>query len=210
MVLNLVVTYHETVSDTSNETCLSKTPDKHNHIYLQENKLCKEIEEGKLGPKAEPKERAKGQRERYDWSKDSAHEIWKHIMNTFQWIIKEGRLCEENMCGTRFNIQDVMLYADFIHRAVGQNIPPTRRYCFAAELTAKPMLQELISLIKITSPQDVMNGVYNCLDQRRGYVYEENPCNGTPLVQVKGHLPPCESFGLDGVLRQALQEHVKP
>eukprot|EP00972_Heterocapsa_arctica_P054821 8082559-Heterocapsa_arctica.AAC.1 len=55
-----------------------------------------------------------------------------------------------------------------------------------------------------------MSGVYNCLYQRRGCVYEENPREGTPLVQVKVHLPLYESFGLDGALRQALQEHVNP
>eukprot|EP00972_Heterocapsa_arctica_P030040 4427198-Heterocapsa_arctica.AAC.1 len=55
-----------------------------------------------------------------------------------------------------------------------------------------------------------MSGVYNCLDQRRGYVYEENPREGTPLVQVKVRLPISESFGFDGALRQVLQERVKP
>merc|ERR1712032_759903 len=56
-----VVSYRETVTATSTQTCLSKSPNKHNRIYLVAEKLsdeiCKEIEAGKLGPKAEPKER---------------------------------------------------------------------------------------------------------------------------------------------------------
>eukprot|EP00972_Heterocapsa_arctica_P000117 18853-Heterocapsa_arctica.AAC.1 len=66
------------------------------------------------------------------------NKIRKHIMNAFQCVGKKGPLYEENMCGTRFNIQDVRLHADSIHRDAGQIMPPMRRCCFAAELTAKP------------------------------------------------------------------------
>eukprot|EP00972_Heterocapsa_arctica_P108793 16019176-Heterocapsa_arctica.AAC.1 len=66
-VPNLVVTYHEIVSDTSNAMCPVKLPNKHNHIYLlakpMSNERHENIEEGKLGPKVEPKKRAKGLRE---------------------------------------------------------------------------------------------------------------------------------------------------
>jgi len=235
-----VVSYRETVSDTSNVTCLAKSPNKHNRIYLQaepmSDELCKEIEEGKLGPKAEPKERARGLRERYDWPEDSARKIWcygpetdganivvdattavqymneirEHVTSAFQWTTKEGPLCEENMRGIRFNIQDVTLHADSIHRGAGQIMPPTRRCCFAAELTAKPTLQEPIFLVEITCPQDAMSGVYNCLNLRRGCVYEENPREGTPLVQVKAHLPVSESFGFVAALRQATSGQAFP
>merc|ERR1711966_546773 len=52
-----VVSYRETVSAESSQTCLAKSPNKHNRLYLKAEKmseeLCKEIEDGKLGPKAE-------------------------------------------------------------------------------------------------------------------------------------------------------------
>merc|ERR1712073_145056 len=81
----------------------------------------------------------------------------------------------ENMRGIRFNIMDVTLHADAIHRGAGQIMPPTRRCCFAAEMTAKPTLQEPVFLVEITCPQDAMSGVYNCMNLRRGCVFEENP-----------------------------------
>merc|ERR1712194_644565 len=69
-------------------------------------------------------------------------------------------------------------------------------------LTAKPTLQEPVFLVEITCPQDAMSGVYNCMNLRRGCVFEENPREGTPLVQVKAYLPVSESFGFVAVLRQ--------
>merc|ERR1711988_1819739 len=70
------------------------------------------------------------------------------------------------------------------------------------ELTAQPTLQEPVFLVEITCPQEAMSGVYNCMNLRRGCVFEENPREGTPLVQVKAHLPVAESFGFVAALRQ--------
>merc|ERR1712023_586509 len=66
-----VVSYRETVTEESNQVCLSKSPNKHNRIYLvpkpMDEALSKGIEEGKLGPKADPKERSKALRENPDF-----------------------------------------------------------------------------------------------------------------------------------------------
>merc|ERR1719197_2299482 len=227
-----VVSYRETVAETSNQTCLAKSPNKHNRLYFvaepMSDELCAAIEDGKAGPKAEMKERAKFLREKFEWDENAARKIWcwgpeteganvvvdqttgvqylieikEHVNSAFQWCTKEGPLCEENMRGIRFNIMDVTLHADAIHRGAGQIMPPTRRCCFAAEMTAKPTLQEPVFLVEITCPTDAMSGVYNCLNLRRGCVFEENPREGTPLVQVKAHLPVAESFGFVAALRQ--------
>lgn len=227
-----VVSYRETVGGNSSQTCLAKSPNKHNRIYIvaepMDEDLSKAIEEGPAGPKADPKERAKLYREKFDWDENAARKIWgwgpeteganvvvdqtqavqymneikEHVNSAFQWTTKEGPLCEENMRGIRFNIMDVTLHADSIHRGAGQIMPPTRRVCFAAELTAQPTLQEPMFLVEITCPQDAMSGVYNCMQPRRGQVFEENPREGTPLTQVKAYLPVAESFGFVAALRQ--------
>merc|ERR1712147_562462 len=58
-----VVSYRETVTDESNQTCLAKSPNKHNRLYFtaepMSDELCAAIEDGKLGPKADPKDRVK-------------------------------------------------------------------------------------------------------------------------------------------------------
>merc|ERR1719326_2124655 len=77
-----VVSYRETVTAESNQTCLAKSPNKHNRIYLiakpMAEELSKGIEDGKLGPKADPKERTKALRENPDFEMDenSARKIW--------------------------------------------------------------------------------------------------------------------------------------
>ena len=38
--------------------------------------------------------------------------------------------------------------------------------------------------MEITCPQEAMSGVYNCMNLRRGCVFEENQREGTPLVQA--------------------------
>merc|ERR1712061_462463 len=235
-----VVSYRETVAETSNQTCLAKSPNKNNRLYFvaepMSDELCAAIEDGKAGPKAEMKERAKFMREKFDWDENAARKIWcwgpeteganvvvdqpsavqylleikEHVNSAFQWTTKEGPLCEENMRGIRFNIMDVTLHTDSIHRGAGQIMPPTRRCCFAAELTAKPTLQEPVFLVEITCPQDAMSGGYNCMNLRRGCVFEENQREGTPLVQVKAHLPVSESFGFVSAPRQATSGQAFP
>merc|ERR1712113_22596 len=50
-----VVSYRETVAEQSGQTCLAKSPNKHNRIYLVAEPIPEElscaIEDGKLGPK---------------------------------------------------------------------------------------------------------------------------------------------------------------
>merc|ERR1711937_624454 len=191
-----VVSYRETVTDESNQICLAKSPNKYNRIYLvakpMAEELSKGIEDGKLGPKADPKERTKllQENEEFEFDDMSARKIWgwgpetegpnlvvdmttgvqyvgeikEHVNSAFQWTTKEGPLCEENMRGIRYNLMDVTLHADSIHRGAGQIMPPTRRCCFAAEMTAKPTLQEPVFLVEITCPQEAMSGVYSTMN----------------------------------------------
>merc|ERR1719409_1580314 len=235
-----VVSYRETVGDTSNIQCLAKSPNKHNRIYLRAEKmteeLCQAIEDGTLGPKADAKERMKTFRDKYEFDENAARKIWawgpeteganiivdvtqgvqyvaeikEHVTSGFQWTTKEGPLCEENMRGIRFNIEDVTLHSDAIHRGAGQIMPPTRRACFAGELTGKPTLQEPVFLVEITCPQPAMSGVYNIMNLRRGCVFEENPREGTPIIQAKAYLPVAESFGFVAALRQATSGQAFP
>merc|ERR1740121_1263636 len=170
------------------------SPNKHNRIYLvatpMSDEVCKDIEDGKIGPKAEAKERARILREKFDWDDAEARKIWCWGPET------EGA--------------NVVVDKTVAIQYLNEIKPPTRRCCFAAEMTAKPTLQEPVFLVEITCPQDAMSGVYNCMNLRRGCVFEENPREGTPLVQVKAHLPVSESFGFVAALRQATSGQAFP
>merc|ERR1719476_170379 len=63
IVSDPVVSYRETVSETSTQTALAKSPNKHNRLYLtaepMPEEVCAAIEDGKAGPKGDPKEKVK-------------------------------------------------------------------------------------------------------------------------------------------------------
>jgi elongation factor 2 len=220
--------------------CLSKSPNKHNRLYLKGEALGDElsdmIEAEEVGPKQDAKERSKILVDQFEWDKTDTQKIWcfgpetngpnvlvdvakgvqflneiKDSMEAaFQWATKEGAMADENMRGIRFNIHDVTLHADAIHRGGGQILPTARRVLYACELTATPAFQEPIFLVEIQTPDDSVGSIYQCLTQRRGIVNTEEPVAGTPLVQMKCFLPVGESFGFTQALRAATSGRAFP
>jgi len=235
-----VVSYKETVTEESSQQCLSKSPNKHNRIFCTagplDDELSQEIEDEKISPKMDAKERKKRLVDEYSWDPNDAVKIWcfgpetngpnmlvdttkavqylneiKDSMEAaFQWATKEGVMTEENMRGIRFNIHDVALHTDAIHRGGGQIIPTARRVFYASQLTASPKFQEPIFLCEIQAPEDAVGGIYQCLTQRRGIVISEEPVIGTPLMLMKAYLPVGESFGFTQALRAATSGRAFP
>ncbi|KAK0455903.1 P-loop containing nucleoside triphosphate hydrolase protein [Armillaria borealis] len=226
-----VVPYRETVRAESTIVALSKSQNKHNRLYVKampiDEELTKAIEEGKVSSRDDFKARARVLADEYGWDVTDARKIWCFGPDTtgpnlmvdvtkgvqylneikdscvaaFQWATKEGVCAEENMRGVRFNILDVTLHADAIHRGGGQIIPTCRRVCYAACLLATPGLQEPIYLVEIQCPENAIGGIYSCLNKRRGQVFSEEQRPGTPMFTVKAYLPVSESFGFNGELR---------
>lgn len=235
-----VVSYNETVTEESSQHSLSKSPNKHNRIFAYAEPLTDElsqaIEEDKISSKQDIKERGRMLQDDFEWDPNDAKKIWcfgpdttgpnvlvdvtkqvqylqeiKDSMEaSFQWATKEGAMTDEHMRGIRFNIADVTLHADAIHRGGGQIIPTARRVMYASQLTAQPRFQEPIFLVEIQCPDDAVGGIYQCLSQRRGIVNAEDPVAGTPLVNMKAFLPVAESFGFTQALRAATSGRAFP
>jgi len=226
-----VVSYRETVSAESNQTCLAKSPNKHNRIYMKARPLpdglADEIEKGKVGPRDDIKARAKLLQTEYEIDQNDGRRIWcfgpdatgpnllfdvtkgvqylNEIKDScaaaFAWVTREGILAEENMRGCRYDILDVTLHADAIHRGGNQIIPSCRRAVYASQLTAEPRVLEPVYLVEIQCPEHAMGGIYGVLNRRRGHVFAEEQRPGTPLYTVKAYLPVMESFGFTADLR---------
>ena len=227
-----VVSYKETVTiEEKSETCLAKSPNKHNRIQMEsmslDNKLSDEIETEKLGPKTDVKQRNRRLVDEYEWDINDCKKIWffgpdnmgpnmlvdttkaaqylneiKDSMGSaFQWVTKEAPLTDENMRGVRMNIMDVTLHADAIHRGAGQIVPAARKAMFACHLSGKPRLQEPIFLVEIQTPEEAVGGIHTVLNQRRGEYIDEETITGTPLKMIKAYLPVAESFGFTQHLR---------
>jgi len=129
------------------------------------------------------------------------NEIKDSVKGGFEWASKEGPLCDEAMRGVVVKIEDVTLHADSIHRGAGQIIPVARKVTYASMMSSDPRLMEPIYLVDISVPQDQAGSVYGCVSQRRGVVFEEHQTPGTPMMQLKAHVPVSESFGFTAYLR---------
>jgi len=235
-----VVQYRETVAEKSSMTALSKSPNKHNRLYMVaeplDDELAKEIEAGRITPRDDFKARARVLADTYGWDVTDARKIWSFgpdtsgpnlvvdqtkavqylneikdsVVSGFQWATREGPVAEEPMRAIRFNILDVTLHADSIHRGAGQIMPTTRRVLYASVLLADPQLMEPVFLTEIQVPEQAMGGVYGVLTRRRGHVFAEEQRPGTPLFTIKSYLPVKESFGFNADLRAATSGQAFP
>merc|ERR1719342_533492 len=226
-----VVSYRETVSEESNQTCLSKSPNKHNRLFMKAvpmpDGLADDIDKGEVAPRQDFKIRGRYLADTYEYVVGEARKIWcfgpdtngpnllidvtkgvqylneikDSVVAGFQWATKEGVMADENLRGVRFNIYDVTLHTDAIHRGGGQIIPTARRVLYASALTAAPRLMEPVYLVEIQCPENAVGGIYGVLNRRRGHVFEESQVAGTPMFHVKAYLPVNESFGFTADLR---------
>jgi len=226
-----VVSFRETCQAKSNVTCLAKSANKHNRLYLEADTIGSElslaIDDNEITPGADQKLQGREMADKYGWDVTEARKIWafgpdgtgpnlfvdttkgvnylleikESVVGGFAWAAQNGPLCEEQMRGCRFNLMDVVLHADAIHRGMGQIMPTSRRVCFSSLLTAEPGLLEPVYLCNISVPQDAMGNVYGVLTRRRGHVFSEEQRPGTPQMTLLAYLPVMESFGFTADLR---------
>jgi len=193
------------------------------------DEFCTAVDEKELRIDIEPKVRARYIIDNFKWDVTDARKIWSFgcppdalanvLVDTTKGVqylneIKDsmigafiqgsaaGIICEEPMRGVRFNIDDVTLHADSIHRGAGQIMPPCKRALYACQLNSEPILYEPMYECDIMVPQSCIAGVYSSLSTRRGMVEGKEDKIGTPLSKIRAHLPVLESFGFTSLLRQ--------
>jgi elongation factor 2 len=226
-----VVSYRESIREESDRMCLSKSPNKHNRLYMKcvplGEEVAKEIDDGKISDKDDAKIRGRYLADEHGWDVGEARKIWAFgpegtgpnvvvdaskgvqylneikdsVVGGFAWASKEGPFAEENIRGVRFNIYDVTLHADAIHRGGGQIIPTARRVMYACMLTADPCFLEPVYSVEIQAPESVIGGIYSVMNRKRGMVISEERIEGTPMFIIKAYLPVSESFGFTADLR---------
>jgi elongation factor 2 len=225
------VSFRETCRGKSSQICLAKSANKHNRLWVVaeslDAELCIAIDNGDVKADADPKTQGRLLADKYGWDVTQARKIWAFgpdgigpnmlvdcskgiqflteikdsVVSGFTWATQIGPLCEEQMRGCRFNILDVLLHSDAIHRGTGQVMPAARRVCYSSFLSAEPSLLEPVYLCNISVPQDAMGNVYGVLTRRRGNVFSEEQTPGTPQMNLLAYLPVLESFGFTNDLR---------
>merc|ERR1740130_2558416 len=124
-----VVSFRETVTEESDRMCLSKSPNKHNRLFMKAvpmgEELCLAIDKGEITSTRDNKERGRALADNFGWDVNFARKIWcfgpdtsgpnvfvdntvgvqylseikDHVVSAFQWASKEGPLSEEPMRG---------------------------------------------------------------------------------------------------------------
>jgi elongation factor 2 len=191
-------------------------------------KLVEDLCEGSIVPNDDVNKQSKYLVDKYAWDMNESKKIWKfgpignestnavvdctkgvqylneirdHVLSSFEHTMTKGVLCEEPIRGVKFNINDVVLHADAIHRGGGQMMPATRRCLYASMLTAQPAIMEPIYLVEIQVPQSYVGSIYSILQNKRGEVFIQEQLVGE-LCVVKGYLPVYNSFGFCSYLRE--------
>ena len=226
-----IVPYQESITEKSSQTCLAKSANKLNRLFINaeplEEEIVEKIESGEFNVQSNDlKYIASTLQNEFGWDSHDAKKVWAFgletctnvvvdktegvqylstikdsLISTFNWVSREGVLAEESLRGVRFNILDTSIHSDPSHRGSNQIVPASRRAFLSSELCAEPRLVEPIFLVDISCPTDSLGGVYQCINQRRGIVFSEEGISGTPMVMMKCFLPVSESFGFNGHLR---------
>lgn len=194
-----------------------------------DEKLCQDIDDDEVTMQQDVKIRAHHLTEEYGWDANDAKKVWAlgcppdgkanclvdttkaaqylsevkdHVSTAFVQATAGGVFCDEAMRGIRFNLEDITLHADAIHRGAGQLMPCTKKALYACQMKASPCLMEPLYLVDITVPSHAVSGVYGTLATRRGEIFKTVERIGTPLNQIQAFLPVMESFGFTELLRK--------
>jgi elongation factor 2 len=236
-----IVPLRETILSKSSITCMSKSPNRHNRLYVQaeplDPELVTDMTNGIIKSKDDVNTRSKILISKYGWDSTDSKKIWSigpegndetnmlvdttkgvqylneikdHLNSAFHNACRNGVLCGEPVSGIRFNLADVVLHPDAIHRGGGQLIPTAKNVYYACQLASQPAILEPIYQVEISTPQQYVGQVYSCLNYRRGRVTSEEKNPNSPIYIIKGFLPVMESFGFDAYIREQCSGQASP
>ncbi|RZC91162.1 hypothetical protein C5167_027226 [Papaver somniferum] len=224
-----IVSYRETVRERSSRIVMSKSPNKHNRLYMEarplEGAVVMALDDGRLG---DLKDCSRILAEEYGWNRDVANKVWcfspqeigpnmvvdmrrgvrqldevkESVVAGFHSASTEGALSAEKMRGVCFELCDVALHSDAVRRGMGQVTLTVKRAMYAAQLTARPWFIEPIQLVEIQVPENAFGKVSDLLGQRKGAV-EDVMILRHNVYNIKCTLPVAESFGFAEDLRAA-------
>jgi elongation factor 2 len=221
-----IVEFRETVTEPSAFTTLGKSGNKHNRIYITAEPLDEavvsflETHEVATDPKSRASALQKAGLNPNDakkaWTVEGTNilvdrskavpylpEIRDSVEVAFRQLVEASALSGETLTGVQINVMDAKVHSDAPHRS-GQQITPMARDCMrAAILCARPRMVEPVFLAEVQTEAEVLGKVHGQFSSRRGYVFHEEQKVGTPLYNMRAHLPVLESFGFAADLRGA-------
>ena len=219
-----LINYRETIQSGS-EAVMSKSPNRHNKIFMKVEPLEPEIAymilAGQLSEMKDKKEmenllKSKG------WDTDTAKRVMRFdsrgnimingtkgvqfiqestdsILSGFEEVMKEGPLAREQVRNCKFTFTHFVPHEDTAHRGLSQLSPAARRACMGAMLKAQPILLEPMLGIEVRVPQDMIGNVASVLSGKRGKVLDMQQKGVTSIIT--GEIPASETFDIAEVMR---------
>src|SRR5918995_1021362 len=224
-----LINYRETVR-TKAGPIMSKSPNKHNKIFMRIESLGNEIIEliktGQIKEDMDKKEMAKILREK-GWNADEARNVsaidpsgnilidetkgvqfiqesMDSIKSGFDDVVHSGALAHETLRGVKFVLNHFVPHEDPAHRGLAQLMPATRRSMLGSMLIADPVLLEPILGIEVKCPQEQIGTVAGILSGKRGKLLNVDQKGVIAIMQ--GEVPASETFDLSEVMRGGTAE----
>jgi len=221
-----LINYRETIRAKAGPI-MSKSPNKHNKIFLRVEPLPDDILDmirtGKIKEDMDQKEMAKLLREK-GWSSDEARSVaaidasgnmfidetkgvqylqesMDSIRSGFDDVIRNGPIAQEQVRGVKFVLHHFVPHEDPAHRGLAQLMPATRRAMLGSMLIADPVLLEPVLGIEVKCPQDQIGAVGSVLSSKRGKLLNVEQKGVIAIIQ--GEVPASETFDLSEKMRGA-------
>jgi elongation factor 2 len=219
-----LINYRETIR-TKAGPIMSKSPNKHNKIFMRIESLGEEIIElirnGHLKEDMDKKEMAKILREK-GWNADEARNVaaidtsgnmlidetkgvqfiqesMDSIRSGFDDVIHSGPIAHESVRGVKFVLHHFVPHEDPAHRGLAQLMPATRRAMLGSMLIADPVLLEPILGMEVKCPQEQIGTVAGILSGKRGKLLNVEQKGIISIIQ--GEIPASETFDLSEIMR---------
>ena len=219
-----LINYRETVTGSC-EPIMSKSPNRHNKIFMKVEPLEPEIAQmlrtGEISD-MKSKEFVADKLKEVGWDRDTIKRIMKldsrgnilingtkgvqfvqestdSINTGFEDVMKEGPLCREQMRGCKFIFTHFVPHEDTAHRGLSQLGPASRRACMGALLTAGTTVLEPTLAIEVRVPTDLVGSVSTVINGRRGKVLDMSQKGAASIVI--GEIPASETFTLSEAMR---------
>ena len=219
-----LINYRETVRAAAGPI-MSKSPNKHNKIFIRVEPLGDDIIElirtRKINENMDEKEIAKVLREK-GWDADEARNVeaiddkgslfvdatkgvqylqesMDSIRSGFTDIMARGPLAHEYCRGIKVVLHHFVPHEDPAHRTLAQLMPASRRGIIGAMLSANPVMLEPVLGIEVKCPSDMIGTVAGILSGKRGKLLNVDQKGVITIVQ--GEVPASETFDLSEVMR---------
>src|ERR1051326_7768343 len=219
-----LINYRETIRSSAGPI-MSKSPDRHNKIFMRVELLGEDIIEmiktGHIKEDMDKKEMARILREK-GWNADEAknvaaidvggnilidetkgvqfiQESMDSIRSGFDDVVHSGPIAHESVRGLKFILHHFVPHEDPAHRGLAQLMPAARRSMLGSMLVANSVLLEPILGIEIKCPQEQIGTVAGVLSSKRGKLLNVEQKGLISIIQ--GEIPASETFDLSEVMR---------